>query len=131
MVDRSPPYCKVCNGVQGSSLASECPGSPLSNQQAGWLYRGDYDFIGGDWVNLRAPAVKPVEPPPPPPQQPTHVSATVEVELPPDEEEPSHSADNKPVIVPVPVPMPSAGGTDTQAGSADPDPVFDVHVNRK
>jgi hypothetical protein len=136
MVDRVPPYCRVCNGVEGSSLPTDCPGSPLTKAQVGGIYRGDIDFRGGDWVDLH-PAPVPEPLPDPPPNNTVH--ATVEVELPqPDPPPPSTTID--PVIIPVPVPVPvpvpmppSSGGTENPQVivNSNIDPNLDVIVTTK
>ena len=66
LVERSGrSYCSVCNGVDGSSLATDCPGRPLTKAQVDGLYRGSLDYRDGEWVNPNAPPVEDPEPPQP------------------------------------------------------------------
>lgn len=51
--------CSVCGGIQGSSLPTDCPGSPMTlGQEHEVLVRG-VDFHDGAWINGRnAPICK-------------------------------------------------------------------------
>ena len=44
--------CTVCHGAEGS-LATECPGRPMTPQQHDSVYQGKRDFVGGKWINVR------------------------------------------------------------------------------
>lgn len=46
-------YCRVCCGAEGS-LATDCPGEPMTNDQADGVYEGCSDYIrkAGGWVYL-------------------------------------------------------------------------------
>lgn len=138
LVERSgKSYCGICNGVEGSSLPTDCPGSPLSQTQASGVYRGDLDYIGGEWINPRAPAVEdnaPTGDPPPQGNNSWNGSVTVEVEGDPDPD-PRDNGNNTPIIVPVPVPvpvpMPGGQNSENDPGSQDPDPEIILDVNSK
>jgi len=41
--------CDVCCGGEGS-LATECPGDLMTQEQARRVYDGCLDFVGGRWV---------------------------------------------------------------------------------
>jgi hypothetical protein len=41
-------FCKLCGGVEGS-LATECPGVRITEQQQDDIYAGKLDFVGGEW----------------------------------------------------------------------------------
>lgn len=45
--------CKVCRCFEGS-LATECPGDPVSADQQDRIYAGEVDFTGGTWVAVAA-----------------------------------------------------------------------------
>jgi hypothetical protein len=133
-----PPYCKVCHGVQGSSLASECPGARLSSSQVAGLYNHTLDYRDGEWVDLRSPAPAAAEPTPANPGG--SFSATVEVEVDGGEEEPPPHVrtENRyiPIPIPVPVPIPiPVGGSSAVDNPIDAvesdDPDVDVSVNRR
>jgi hypothetical protein len=139
LVERSgKSYCGICNGVEGSSLPTDCPGGPLTQAQAAGVYRGSLDYIGGEWVKPGAPSSTdggdaPSGDPPPQGGNSWNGSVVVEVEGDPDPD-PQKDGDNTPVVVPVPVPIPVPvpGGQNTEGdpGSDDPDPEIDVNVNR-
>ncbi len=141
MVDRVPPYCRVCNGVEGTSLPTDCPGTPLTKAQVGAIYRGDMDFRGGEWVDLRpSPLAPPPAPEPPGPPPSNTVHQTVEVELPQPDPPPAGTTTDPviipvPVPVPVPLPLPSQNtGTDNPQviiGNTNVDPNLDVSVTTK
>lgn len=46
--------CTVCKGAE-SSLATECPGRPLTENEDGLIMLGEIDFKGGKWVHTGAP----------------------------------------------------------------------------
>ena len=132
LVERSGrSYCSSCNGVEGSSLATECPGRPLTKAQVDGLYRGNLDYRDGEWVNPNAPPEPPDPEPTAQPAPPVHktVNTTVEVEV--DDPDPQNSNDNTPILVPVPVPvpvpMPGGQNTENDPGTEDPDIILDVH----
>ena len=41
--------CSVCRAAEGG-LATECPGVPISEEQADAICAGKLDFIGGRWM---------------------------------------------------------------------------------
>ena len=49
MVDRSHPYCSVCEGVEGSSLPTDCPGVKLTQEQVAGIYNHTLDYRGDRW----------------------------------------------------------------------------------
>lgn len=136
MVERAKPYCRVCNGIEGSTLATECPGSPLTGEHVNRLYRGEIDFRGGEWVDLRADAAptQPAWPADNPGASTYHKKVEVELPADPEEEEPAHTTETHYVPVPVPIPIPiplAGGGTDTPPASVDADPLLDINVTRR
>jgi hypothetical protein len=102
LVDRSPPYCRICNGVAGASLPTDCPGVPLAGDQMSRLYRHEIDYRDGDWVDLLHP-VMPMQAGAPGTQT---FHASVEVELPEDETPPVNHTQVQVVPIPIPIPVP-------------------------
>ena len=43
-----PLNCKICGGIE-PSLASDCPGRPLTDDERKGLRSGLVDFIDGEW----------------------------------------------------------------------------------
>jgi hypothetical protein len=47
--------CRICNGAE-ASLATTCPGGPMSLEQEDAIAAGTLDFIAGQWVNKKQEA---------------------------------------------------------------------------
>jgi hypothetical protein len=136
MVDRSHPYCSICEGVEGSSLPTDCPGQKLTQEQVAGIYNHKLDYREGRWDDPAVLDWKPVS-------MPTgssfgrteHISTTVE--LPPDEEELEVNTGSNnnfipipvPIPIPIPIPIPTGGSSDSPA-EVEGEPTFDVHVNK-
>lgn len=43
--------CKVCDCFEGG-LATECPGTHVSTDQQDRIYKGEVDFVDGQWATL-------------------------------------------------------------------------------
>ena len=50
VADGGLAVCKICGCFEGS-LASECPGAPVSADQQDRIYSGEVDFVGEQWVS--------------------------------------------------------------------------------
>lgn len=44
-------FCTVCKGAEGD-LPIDCPGRPMTEEEAQMVYSGKLDFIGCSWVSL-------------------------------------------------------------------------------
>lgn len=49
IVDGGLSHCKICGGLEGS-LTTDCPGEMLSYEQDQKVYKGEVDFVNGQWV---------------------------------------------------------------------------------
>ncbi len=151
MVDRSPPYCSICEGVEGSSLPTDCPGEKLTSAQAQGIYNKTLDFRDGRWDS---PGVFDWKPETMPSRSnfggpaitvsggdtsttvvggDHHISTTIQLPEEDDDREnggvPSLIPIPIPVPIPIPIPIPTGGSSDAAAEEED-DPTYDVHVNK-
>lgn len=46
-------YCTVCGGAEGA-MPTECPGVHMAVELTDQVYRGEFNFVGGQWVNKMA-----------------------------------------------------------------------------
>nr|WP_287182050.1 hypothetical protein [Mesorhizobium sp.] len=42
--------CIVCGGAEGE-MPTDCPGERVNSEILDLVYRGEFDFVGGKWVN--------------------------------------------------------------------------------
>ena len=137
MVDRSHPYCSVCEGVEGSSLPTDCPGTKLTPEQVTGIYNHKLDYRGGRWDDPAVFDWKPVSLPTGSMYGGTHhISTTVELPVDEDEDELPHNTSSTnfipiplPIPIPIPIPIPTGGSSDSAAEEED-EPTVDVTVNR-
>ncbi|MBL9042423.1 MAG: hypothetical protein JNM83_12525 [Myxococcales bacterium] len=138
MVDRAHPYCSVCEGVEGSSLPTDCPGVKLTQEQVAGIYNHTLDYRNDRWDSPGVFDWKPVSMPTGSSYGGTrHISTTVE--LPPDEDPPEviHTSSTNfipvpvPIPIPIPIPIPTGGSADIPDESeGEPTLDVDVHINR-
>ena len=46
--------CSVCGGLEGG-LTSDCPEEQMTEEEVEKVYKGEIDFIDGQWVNKVSP----------------------------------------------------------------------------
>jgi hypothetical protein len=153
MVDRSPPYCRICEGVEGTSLPTDCPGEKLTSAQVSGVHFKTLDYRDGRWDDPAVFDWKPAA-------MPTasnfggpsivvtgddgsttvsgsggsrHITTIIPTE-PVDEPEENGGAPSLipvPIPIPIPIPIPSpTGGSSGPAEEEEGDPSYDVRVNK-
>lgn len=136
MVDRAHPYCSICEGVEGSSLPTNCPGQKLTQEQVAGIYNHKLDYRDGRWDDPAVFDWKPVSLPTGSSYGGSRLISTT-VDVPSDEEE-SPSLDTSstnyvpvPIPIPIPIPIPVPTGISVDGEEVEEaDPSVDVRVNR-